>query len=143
MRPEELQERIPESEFRFSTSRSGGPGGQNVNKVNTRVEVRFNIGKSSLLSDHEKELIITTLKNRINIEGELIITSQSERTQLLNKRKATARLYKLVSAALTEKPERRATAPTLSSKTERLERKKKRSTIKRLRKDSGISDDEL
>ncbi len=141
MKPEELQERIPESELRFSSSRSRGPGGQNVNKVNTRVELRFNVKRSSVLSDHEKELILTSLKNRINTEGELLIASQAERTQLLNKRKATARFYKLILTALKEKPKRIATHPTKASDTERLEKKKKRSTIKKLRKDTGINDD--
>ena len=142
MKPEELQERIPENEFRFLTSRSRGPGGQNVNKVNTRVELRFSVERSSVLSDHEKELILISLRNRINAEGELLIASQSERTQLLNKRRVIARFYKLVSAALTEKPKRIATHPTKTSDAERLEQKKRRSTIKRLRNNTGFIDDE-
>jgi ribosome-associated protein len=141
MKPEELQERIPESELRFSSSRSGGPGGQNVNKVNTRVELRFNVKRSTGLSDHEKELILTNLRKKINTEGEMLIAARSERTQLLNKRKVIARFYKLISAALKEKPKRIPTHPTKASDTERLERKKKRSAIKKLRKDTGINDD--
>ncbi len=140
MKPEELQERIPESEFVFSASRSGGPGGQNVNKLNTRVELRFNLEKTSLLSDHEKEQLINTLKKRINTEGELIIVSQSERTQFQNKRKVTERFYKLVSAALTKKPKRFPTHPTKASDIERIEKKKRRGMIKKLRKDTDIDD---
>ena len=139
MKPEELQERIPESELKFSASRSSGPGGQNVNKVNTRVELRLNIEKTSLLSDHEKELIRNILKNKINSECELVIVSQSERTQHLNKIKVIQRFYKLVSAALTKKPKRIATHPTKASDAERLDKKKKRSTIKKLRKNNDIN----
>ncbi len=140
MKPEDLQERIPESEFIFSASRSSGPGGQNVNKVNTSVELRFNVEKTTLLSEKEKLQVIKALKNRINNEGELILVSQSERTQYLNKRKVTERFYKLVSDALTKKPKRIPTHPTLASDIKRLEKKKKKGMIKKLRKDTDIDD---
>lgn len=133
MKEEELRERIPVSEFNFLTSRSGGPGGQNVNKVNTKVELRFNISNSSSLSEREKERIFIILKNRINSEAELIIVSQSERSQTGNRKKVTERFFKLVSSALTEKIERRKTNPTKASQNERLEKKKQRATIKKLR----------
>lgn len=140
MKPEDLQERIPESEFIFSASRSSGPGGQNVNKVNTSVELRFNVKQTILLSDKEKQLVIRALKNRINNEGELVLVSQSERTQYLNKKKVTERFYKIVSDALTIKPERIPTQPTKASDNKRLEKKKRRGTIKKLRKDTDIDD---
>lgn len=140
MKPEDLQERIPESEFIFSASRSSGPGGQNVNKVNTSVELRFNVETTTLLSDEEKLQIIKALKNRINNEGELILVSQSERTQYLNKRKVTERFYELVSEALTKKPRRIPTNPTKASDIERIEKKKRRGNIKKLRKDTDIDD---
>ena len=140
MNPEELKERIPASELILSASRSGGPGGQNVNKVSTKVELRFNVVKSSFISDREKELIMAVLKRRINTEGELIIVSQSERTQSMNRKKVIEKFYLLVSKALTEQPERRLTLPTFSSRAERIEKKKKRGIIKKLRRDSGISD---
>jgi len=136
-----LQARITTRELKFSASRSRGPGGQNVNKVNTRVELRFNIVETHLLTDDEKKKIINILKNRINIEGELVLASQSERTQLLNKRKVIARFFKLLSSALTDKPKRKATKPTEASKIKRLEEKKKKGSIKKLRKTSGLSEE--
>jgi ribosome-associated protein len=137
MHSEELRERINAGELKFSTSRSSGPGGQNVNKVNTKVELRFDVNESPSLSASEKELIITILRNRINNEGELLIISQSERTQLQNKQKAEDIFYNLVAKALIPKKPRKATRPTLASKAKRLEVKKRRSAIKSLRKESG------
>lgn len=136
MKPEDLKERIPEGEFEFSSSRSSGPGGQNVNKVNTKVEVRLNIILSSYLSEDEKKLICSKLGNKINSQGELIVTSQSERSQLLNREKALERILKLLCSALTEKPVRKSTVPTTKSMMERLEEKKKRGLIKKMRRDS-------
>jgi len=140
MKPEELNGRIPESELKFSASRSGGPGGQNVNKVNTKVELRFNVEGTQVFSEVEKQMLMNLLKNRINSEGELLIISQSERTQLMNKKKAEERLYKLIATALTKKPKRKSTKPTNSSKLKRIEKKKKRGNIKKLRKISEEND---
>lgn len=137
MTVEEIIARVNTSEFRFATSRSSGPGGQNVNKVNTRVELRLNIPLSSFFSDEEKQRIMEKLKNRINNEGDLLIVSQSERTQLQNKEKSIERLYALLAGALTVKPKRKATRPSAASKAKRVEQKKKRGFIKNLRKDAG------
>ncbi len=142
MNPEELTGRNLENEFIFSTSRSGGPGGQNVNKVSTKVELRFNLVSTSLFTDSEKEIIFRKLKNKINKEGELILVSQSERTQLMNKKKVTEKFYVVVSNALTVPVKRRSTKPTFASKVKRLEEKKNRGNIKKLRKDSGGSTEE-
>jgi ribosome-associated protein len=143
MSPEELKERKLENEFVYSTSRSGGPGGQNVNKVSTKVELRFSLVLTLQFSIEEKELLYTKLKNRINNEGELIIVSQSERTQLMNKTVVTEKFYSLVSKALTQQKKRRSTRPTLSSKIKRLEEKRNHGQLKNLRKQSGKSSDEI
>jgi ribosome-associated protein len=140
MDAEEVKKRIASSEFMFSASRSRGPGGQNVNKVNTRVELRFNISSSSGLSEQEKERIFLKLKNRISSEGDLIIISQSERTQLMNRKKAEEKFFRLLAEALTEKPQRKPTRATEASKVKRIEKKKKRGMIKKLRKVSGADE---
>ena len=88
MQTEETNNRDFSSEFIFTSSKSSGPGGQNVNKVNTKVELRLDIGNSTLLTDEEKEIILDKLSNRINKDGVLIITSQDQRSQLKNKEKA-------------------------------------------------------
>jgi ribosome-associated protein len=137
MNPEELRLRNLEKEFIFATSRSSGPGGQNVNKVNTKVELRFNLLLTSGFSQTEKERLFDKLKNKINNEGELILISQSERTQLLNKITVTEKFYEIVSKALTIPVKRRSTRPTISSKLKRLEKKKNRGYLKKLRKDTG------
>ena len=141
MNTEELKNRNLESEFVFSTSRSGGPGGQNVNKVSTKVELRFNLLLTSGFTEKEKEIILLKLKNKINKEIEIILVSQSERTQLMNKVGVTEKFYDLISKALTIQKKRRSTSPTFSSKVKRLESKRNRGIIKRLRKDSGSSNE--
>jgi ribosome-associated protein len=122
------------SEFTFATSRSSGPGGQNVNKVNSKVELRFVVDQSQLLTDREKEIIFNKLKNRINNEGELIITVQTDRSQLKNKEEAIEKFYELITKALTPRKPRRATKPTKSSVEKRLEMKRLTGEKKILRK---------
>jgi ribosome-associated protein len=141
MNSEELKNRGIENEFIYSTSRSSGPGGQNVNKVSTKVELRFNLLLSTCFSEQEKEILFKRLKNRINKQSEIILVSQSERTQLKNKLAVTEKFYDLVSKALTMQKKRTSTRPTLSSKIRRLNGKRIRGIIKKMRKDSGESAD--
>src|SRR3989344_2541485 len=125
--------KIPESEFKFSFSRSGGPGGQNVNKLETKVTARWNIRQSGILSENQKQLLLAKLNQRINADGELAVSAQSERSQSQNKRKAVERMNFLVAGALRIPKRRTSTKPTRSSKEKRLRRKKIRSEKKALR----------
>jgi ribosome-associated protein len=134
-----LKERNIEYEFSFSASRSSGPGGQNVNKVSTRVEIRFNVLRSSVLDLPEKELISARLIKKITSDGELLTFSQSERSQLRNKENAIEKMLSVIARALTVKPVRKPTEPTVRSKDKRLEKKRKHGSIKALRK--GMGDD--
>ncbi|MEI7897804.1 MAG: alternative ribosome rescue aminoacyl-tRNA hydrolase ArfB [bacterium] len=131
------EERDFTPELNYSASRSSGPGGQHVNKVSTRMELRFHVASSLLLSDAEKELIGEKLANRINAAGELILVSQSERSQLQNKEKVTEKFYELLARALKPRKKRTPTKPTRASKEERLEIKRQQSEKKDRRKSPG------
>lgn len=120
--------------FKFITSRSSGPGGQNVNKVNSRVELRINILNCELLTESEKKLIIEKLSNKINIENELIIVRQTERSQLKNKEKAIEAYYKLIEKALKPAKIRKKSKPTKAAVQKRLDEKKKLSEKKNQRR---------
>jgi len=111
-------------ELVFSFSRSSGPGGQNVNKVSTKAELRFKVMDSDLLSADEKATVMQKLGSRINLEGELVLTSQKERTQLKNKEAVIARFYTLLNKALTPKKKRKTSRPPASVKEKRLEGKR-------------------
>ena len=133
-----VRERNFENEFMISASRSSGPGGQNVNKVSSKIELRFNVSGSSLLVEEEKEIIHQKLTARINNEGELIIVSQSERSQLQNKELAIERFYTLIETALKPVRKRKPTKPSFASKMLRLEHKKLLSKKKANRKNLGF-----
>lgn len=121
-------------ELVFSSSRSSGPGGQNINKVNTRVELRFNIAASDLLTESEKQTLIKKLKSQLTSEGELIIVSQTERSQLRNKKEAIAKFYTLLNKNLTKRKRRIPTKATKASQVKRIEIKRKHAEIKSFRK---------
>ncbi len=123
-----------EQELLFSTSRSSGPGGQHVNKVNTKVELRFNIPLSELLTEEEKAILVQKLKNKINKDGELIIVSQENRSQYKNKEDAIEKFLDLLKKAFTPVKKRRPSKPTRASKERRLEGKKLVSEKKTQRK---------
>jgi ribosome-associated protein len=136
---ENLRDRKLETELQFTASRSSGPGGQHVNKVSTRMELRFDVTASKILMEKEKTLLKDKLKRRISKEGILIIVSQTERSQSDNKSNAIEKFYSLVGKALVPAKRRKPTKPTTSSKARRLQEKLIRSEKKALRK--GISDD--
>lgn len=125
-----------EKELIYTATRSSGPGGQHVNKVSTRIELRFDVQASRLLNEDEKRIIMNKLGNRISKDGILIIVSQVGRSQFENKTKAEDRFYKLIEKALMPEKKRTKTKPTFSSKIKRLESKQIRSKKKALRKSS-------
>jgi ribosome-associated protein len=129
-----IRERNLESECTFTASRSSGPGGQNVNKVNTKIDLRFHISGSALLTQDEKEKLLERLKNRVTEEGLIIISSQQSRSQLKNKKLAIEKFYQMLEDALEEPPERKPVKMPASLKAKRLEEKKQKSEKKALRK---------
>lgn len=121
-------------ELIFTATRSSGKGGQNVNKVSTKVELRFDVLNSESLKSDEKERIYSKLGNRISGEGILILTSDSERTQLGNKKKVIELFFELIGKALVKPKKRIETNPTKASKEKRLKEKKLQSDKKKQRK---------
>jgi ribosome-associated protein len=121
---------IPAGELRLSFARSGGPGGQNVNKVETKVELRWNPSESGTLEEADRERLLKRLASRLTSDGDLIVTSSRTRDQGRNREDARAKLVRLVNKAL-EKPKlRKRTRPSRASIQNRLKQKKERSRLK-------------
>jgi ribosome-associated protein len=125
------------TEFVFQASRSGGPGGQNVNKVNSKVELRFNISDSALLTDEQKAILLTKLATKINSEGYIIVVSQRDRSQLANKEDVIRKTYELIEKALRPVKKRKSTKPSRSSIEKRLTEKRNKGEIKQNRQKIG------
>jgi len=124
---------IAESDLEFSAIRASGPGGQHVNKVSTAIQLRFNI-RNSTLPDEHKEKLLRFSDQRITKDGLIVIKAQTHRSQDKNKQEAIVRLQQLVAKATRSWPKRVATRPSKASVRRRLDRKKKQSTRKLLRR---------
>lgn len=129
-------------ELEFKTSRSGGKGGQNVNKVETQVEVRFNVPNSFILSQEQKELLLKKLANQLNKNNELLVVCNEDRTQLGNKSKAIKKINLLIGQNLMVAKKRTATKIPKSIKEKRLKSKKIAGEIKHLRRGKNFNFDE-
>lgn len=121
-------------ETTYKTSRSGGKGGQNVNKVSSKVELLFSIASSALFTDEEKLLLTDKLQNRLNKDGYVQVICDEERSQYLNKEKAIERLISLLTKALQKPKVRKPTKVSKAAKAARLDNKKMQSVKKENRK---------
>ncbi|MBK6264496.1 aminoacyl-tRNA hydrolase [Marivirga sp. S37H4] len=131
---DKIKGRIFEPEMEFSASRSSGPGGQNVNKVNSRVTLRFDIQNSQLLEEEEKVTLLKKLQSKLTTEGVLIIDAQEKRSQFQNKAIAIDKFYETLDKAFRKRKRRIATKPSKTAIKKRLESKKQHSEKKANRK---------
>jgi ribosome-associated protein len=129
---------VPDAELVFDYIRAPGPGGQNVNKVASAVQLRFNAGGSTILDDHSRARLATLAGRRLTRDGWLVLTAHRHRTQDANRRDALERLADLITAARIRPKPRRATKPTRGARERRLEGKKQRTEIKHLRRRPGV-----
>ncbi|MBS1509133.1 MAG: aminoacyl-tRNA hydrolase [Bacteroidetes bacterium] len=121
------------SELEFTTSRSSGPGGQNVNKVNSKVTLRWNVKQSAVLTPEEKELLLQKLSSRLTSDGEILLSAQDKRSQLQNKEEVIVKLENLLQSAQAKKKKRKPTRPSKGAVQSRLDKKKKHSDKKKNR----------
>ncbi|MGM0641696.1 MAG: alternative ribosome rescue aminoacyl-tRNA hydrolase ArfB [Thermotogota bacterium] len=133
-----IRNKALEKEIKFKTSRSGGPGGQHANKVETSVELRFDISNSSALNRQEKRRLLKKLGNKITKEGELIITAENSRSQAQNKEEALEKFFAMVEDALKVPKKRKPTKPSKAAKEKRLKEKKKHGEKKSYRKPPDV-----
>lgn len=133
---------IPDDELIFTFTRSGGPGGQNVNKVSTRVTLCFDVRQSPSLPDYARQRILARLANRINKEGVLRVVAQTTRSQAANREEALRRFVELLQAALHRDPPRRPTGVPAAERERRLAAKKRHGLTKRGRSSSPDRDGE-
>jgi ribosome-associated protein len=124
---------IPLDELRFTASLSSGPGGQNVNRVHTRITLWFDVVNSPSLSEDQKALILRRLASRVSKEGVLRVVSQETRSQAANREAASERFVELLRTALQQEPARRKTRVSRMAKLKRLAEKRRRSVLKRER----------
>ncbi len=129
---------IDEDELEFSFIRSPGPGGQNVNKVSTSAQLRFDVTRSPSLSDDIKERLKILAGSRSTLDGVIVITARKYRSQERNKEDAIARLTDLIRLAAEPQKPRKRTKPTAASRYRRLDKKNQRSQVKRLRGAKGV-----
>jgi len=132
---------IPGNEIEITASRSGGPGGQHVNKADTRITVRWNVVKTVALTQRQKERVLKKLESRLSGEGDLIIHDSSSRSQKQNKKNALERLAQEVRKALYVTKKRKKTPVPKSVKESRLRAKKHRGKIKKMRSQKMVQDD--
>ena len=132
---------IPVEELTFTASRSSGPGGQNVNKLSTRVTLQFDVLRSPSLMEDQKQRILVKLKSRISKDGVLRVSCQRSRSQAANRDGAVERFVELLRQALTRRLPRKRTALPASARERRLEDKKRRSRVKAARTGKSSQDD--
>ena len=133
---------IPVAELEFRASRASGPGGQGVNTTDSRVELRFDVAGSPSLTPEQKERALRRLGPRLDRNGVLRVVAQAQRSQLANRRAVTERFAELLSAALATPRARRPTRPTRAATARRVEDKRRRSDVKRLRGRPRTLDDD-